>query len=827
EYFLAWTTTPWTLPSNVGLVVNGKEDYVRVKAGGDVFILAKALVESLLGENVEIIEEMKGESLAGMIYEPLFGFAKEVYAESGKVPFRVVCDSYVTLTDGTGIVHMAPAFGEDDYRIAKENDLPFAQLVDVQGKFTPEVNLWSGVFVKDADPLIIKELEATGKLFKIQNFTHNYPFCWRCDTPLLYYARDTWFIKMTSVRDELVANNDTVNWLPDHMRKGRFGSFLEGVVDWSLSRERYWGTPLPIWICDSEDCGHRHMIGSIAELREMATTGVAPDIELHKPYIDEVRIKCPKCAGAMTRVSEVIDCWFDSGAMPFAQWHYPFENADIFETQFPADFISEAVDQTRGWFYSLMAISTLLFEKSPYKNVIVLGHVLDKDGIKMSKHVGNVVDPWDVLNDQGADAIRWYFMVNSAPWLPSRFHKEAVNEAQRKFMGTILNTYAFYVLYANIDGFDPTKHKLDHSQLGELDRWILSKLNSLIAEVDEGLTEYKLTEPARAMSDFADELSNWYVRRSRERFWASGMPQDKINAYMTLYTVLSELIKLAAPFIPFLTEEIYANIVRAVDKTAPESVHLCDYPAADASLIDKALEMNMDTARQIVVLGRAARNEANIKNRQPIGKMYVKAPEISEAYVQIISEELNIKQVIFTDDMTQFTSYKFKPQLYTLGPKHGKILPKISEALANVNGNEFLAQLRAGGATIMVAEQQVELIEADVLVEATHAEGFVAQEDNGISVAVDCNLTDELIEEGFVRELVSKFQTMRKDAGFEVLDKITISLESEAKLADIFARNREEIMHEILADKTSSTTLDFAKEWNINGETAILGVKKL
>ena len=824
EYLLAWTTTPWTLPSNVGLVVNGHETYVRVMSGGEIYIVAKALAESLFGESCEITEEMTGEDICGLKYEPLFDFANEIYTQSGQEPFRVVCDSYVTLTDGTGIVHMAPAFGEDDYRIAREHGLPFAQLVDVQGKFTPEVAPWPGMFVKEADPLIIKALEQSGKLFKAHNFTHNYPFCWRCDTHLLYYARDTWFISMTAVRDKLVNNNDTVNWLPENVKKGRFGSFLENVVDWGLSRERYWGTPLPIWECD---CGHRHMIGSIAELREMAVSHVAEDIELHKPYIDEVTLKCPKCDASMTRVSEVIDCWFDSGAMPFAQWHYPFENKDIFETQFPADFISEAIDQTRGWFYSLMAISTLLFDKSPYKNVLVLGHVLDQHGQKMSKHIGNVVDPWEVLNEQGADAVRWYFMFNSSPWLPSRFYKEAVNEAQRKFMGTILNTYAFYVLYANIDGFDPTKYSLNYTELSEMDRWILSKLHSLIAEVDDALAGYKLTEPARAMNEFVDELSNWYVRRSRERFWASGMQSDKINAYMTLYTVLSELTKLAAPFIPFLTEEIYANIVRGVDKSAPESVHLCNFPKSNPSFIDKDLEANMDTARQVVVLGRAARNEANIKNRQPIGRMYVKSPKVDEAYVRIISEELNIKEVVFTDNMTTFISYNFKPQLRTLGPKYGKLVPAIGKALAEANGAGFLSLLSSGGAKLVVDGQEVELTQDDVLVEAAHAEGFMTQEDRGISVAIDCRLTDELLEEGFVREIISKLQTMRKDAGFEVLDRICVSIETGSKLAEIFECNCDEIKREVLADEISATRLDYHKEWSINGETAILGVKKL
>ncbi|MCL2617450.1 MAG: isoleucine--tRNA ligase [Defluviitaleaceae bacterium] len=824
EYFLAWTTTPWTLPSNVALCVNGKESYVRVRSGGDVYILAKALAPALFGENCDIIEEMTGESLRGTTYEPLFSFADKIYAQSGKTPYRIVCDGYVTLTDGTGIVHTSPAFGEDDYRIAKEQDLPFAQLVNPEGKFTPEVTPWAGMFIKHADPEIIKALEDGGKLFKAHTVTHNYPFCWRCHTHLLYYARDTWFISMTTLRDKLVENNNTVNWMPDNIRTGRFGSFLENVVDWGISRERYWGTPLPIWECG---CGHRHMVGSIAEMREMADVTVAPDIELHKPYIDEVTLTCPVCQGSMKRVSEVIDCWFDSGSMPFAQWHYPFENKDIFDGQFPADFISEAIDQTRGWFYSLMAISTLLFERPPYKNVVVLGHVLDKHGHKMSKHLGNVVDPWEVLNDQGADAVRWYFMFNSSPWLPSRFHKEAVNDAQRKFMGTMLNTYAFYVLYANIDKFNPAEHTLDRTQLGEMDRWVLSKLHSLIISVDDALASYKLTEPARAMNDFVDELSNWYVRRSRERFWASGMPQDKVNAYMTLYTVLSELVKLCAPFIPFLSEEIYGNIVRNTHKSAPISVHLCSFPVSDPDFIDRELEADMDTARQVVVLGRAARNEANIKNRQPIGRMYVKSAPIGEGYVRIIAEELNIKQVVFTDDMAKFTSYNFKPQLRTLGPKYGKLVPAIGAALSACAGAEFLARLRSGGATLVVDGNEVELSEADVLVEVAHAEGFMTQEDRGVCVAIDCVLTDELLEEGFVRELISKFQTMRKDAGFEVLDKISVCINAGEKLSAIFERNRGEIMREVLADEVSSAAPAHSKDWSINGEAATLGVTKL
>ncbi len=820
EYFLAWTTTPWTLPSNVALVVNAKEDYVRVKSNGEIYIMAKALVSSLIPEGYTILEEMKGATLEKMKYEPLFDFV-----QTDEECCFVCCDDYVTLTDGTGIVHMAPAFGEDDARIGKVYNLPFVQLVNEQGEFVEVVKPWVGKFVKDADPLIIEDLRKTEKLFKAANYEHSYPFCWRCDTPLLYYARDTWFVKMTQLRDNLVANNNTVNWLPENVKQGRFGNFLENVIDWGLSRERYWGTPLPIWECS---CGHKHAIGSIKELQEMGDN-VPDDIELHKPYIDNVFLNCPKCKGKMKRVTEVIDCWFDSGSMPFAQWHYPFENKELFESQYPADFISEAVDQTRGWFYTLMAISTILFDQSPYKNVIVLGHVQDKDGQKMSKHKGNVVDPWEVLNRQGADAVRWYFMINSAPWLPSRFYEDAVNEAQRKFMGTLWNTYAFYVLYANIDNFDPLDYKLDKSTLGVMDKWILSKLNTLIKIVDESLDSYKLTEPARAMNEFVDDLSNWYVRRSRERFWGKDMPQDKINAYMTLHTVLVTVTKIAAPFIPFMTEEIYSNLVKQIDKDAPESVHLCDFPIADESLIDKELEKNMGTVLKIVVEGRAARNTANIKNRQPIGLMYVKTEDeaLSEMYTQIIAEELNIKKIEFTKDVSSFTTYTFKPQLRTLGPKYGKLVPKIGEHLKTVDGNEFMQKLKQGEVTINVESTQVTLTEGDVLVESAQKEGFVAESHHGVTVVIDTNLTEELIEEGFVREIISKLQTMRKEAGFEVLDRILVYSKGNSKIEGVLTRNSDIVKGDVLADCITFESCEgYIKEWNINGETVTFGVKK-
>lgn len=821
EYFLAWTTTPWTLPSNVALCVNAAEEYSKVKSNdGKVYILATALLDTVLGEcNYEVVETYRGQDLVNTEYEPLFD-----YANPDKKAYYVVEDPYVTLTDGTGIVHIAPAFGEDDANVGRRFDLPFVQLVNDQGKFTKEVEGLEGVFVKDGDKEILKRLEESGKLFAAIPFEHSYPFCWRCDTPLLYYARDTWFISMTKVRDQLLKNNATVNWMPDNIKNGRFGNFLENVIDWGLSRERYWGTPLPIWECE---CGHREAVGSIEQLKSMSDN-CPDDIELHKPYIDRVELNCPKCGGKMHRVSEVIDCWFDSGSMPFAQWHYPFENKEIFEQNYPADFISEAIDQTRGWFYTLMAISTLIFDKSPYKNVIVLGHVQDKDGRKMSKHLGNVVDPWSVLDNQGADAVRWYFYANSAPWLPNRFDDKNVNEYQRKFMGTLWNTYAFYVLYANIDNFNPMDYKLDYSQLPPMDKWILSKLNSLVKYVDNSLENYKITESARAMADFVDELSNWYVRRSRERFWGEGMPQDKINAYMTLYTVLKTMSLLSAPFTPFMAESIYQNLVVGIDKTAPKSVHLCDFPVADESMIDAKLEANMELVLSIVVAGRAARNTANIKNRQPIGQMYVQAQSKLDAeYNDIILDELNVKNVEFVDDAAKFTSYSFKPQLRTLGKKYGKLVPQIGEYLKNGDGNALMNELKTNGAIKFTIDgTDVELAEEDVLVATAQTDGFVAESYKNTTVVLDTTLSPELIEEGFARELVSKLQTMRKEAGFEVLDRINVYYEGNDKIAEIFAKNGESIGKDVLAESVQAGKAGYSKEWNINGEKVTLSVEK-
>ena len=819
EYFLAWTTTPWTLPSNVGLTVNPSKDYARVKYDGYVAILAEALLDTVLGEgNYEIIEKMKGKDLENTRYLPLFDFI-----ENDPSGFIVCCDDYVTLTDGTGVVHTAPAFGEDDARVGQKYNLPFRQYVDSQGLMTEDVAPWAGKFVKDVDPLVVEWMRENGTLFAAVPFEHSYPFCWRCDTPLIYYARATWFIKMTQLRDKLVANNRTINWYPDNIKEGRFGNFLENVIDWGLSRERYWGTPLPIWECE---CGHRHAIGSIAELREMSPD-CPEDIELHKPFIDAVHIKCSKCGSLMTRVSEVIDCWFDSGSMPFAQFHYPFENKELFETHFPADFISEAVDQTRGWFYTLLAVSTLLFDCSSFKNCIVLGHVQDKNGQKMSKHKGNVVDPWEALNKQGADAVRWYFFANSAPWLPSRYYEEAVNEMQRKFMGTLWNTYAFYVLYANIDGFDPNQYKLEHDKLAPMDKWILSRLQTLNKFVDDGLASYKITEPARAMSEFVEELSNWYVRRSRERFWGKGMPQDKINAYMTLYTVLDSLIKITAPFTPFIAEEIYQNIVCSVNKNAPESVHLCDWPAYHEEWVDAALEKNMDVVLKAVVEGRAARNAANVKNRQPLAELFFKAEsELPQMYTDIIAEELNVKKVTFTNDVEDFTAYTFKPQLRTLGKKYGKLVPAIGEALKAVDGKAFKNALKADGkANLTIDGQEVELLEEDVLVDTAPKDGFVSSGDNVMTVVLDTNLTPALIEEGFVREITSKVQNMRKEAGFEVMDKIEVFHSGNDVIAGVLSRN--DIKADVLAEAiTQGTGGTFVKEWAINGETVTLGVLK-
>lgn len=819
-YFLAWTTTPWTLPSNVALCVNPNEAYVKIQVGDEKYILAEALVEANIEGDYTVLEKYVGTDLEHKEYEPLFNFVTP-----DKKAYYVTCDNYVTLTDGTGIVHIAPAFGEDDANVGRKYDLPFVQLVDGKGQMTKETP-WAGTFCKDVDKEILVDLEKRGQLFNAPKFEHSYPFCWRCDTPLIYYARDTWFIKMTAVKDDLIKNNSTINWIPKTIGEGRFGAWLENVQDWGISRNRYWGTPLNIWECE---CGHRHAIGSIAELKEMSDN-CPDDIELHRPFIDAVTIKCPECGKEMRRVPEVIDCWFDSGAMPFAQLHYPFENQKEFEETFPADFISEAVDQTRGWFYSLLAESTLLFDKAPYKNVIVLGHVQDENGQKMSKSKGNAVDPFEALEKHGADAIRWYFYENSAPWLPNRFHDGAVAEGQRKFMGTLWNTYAFFVLYANIDNFDASKYTLDYDKLSVMDKWLLSKLNTLVKTVDTNLENYKITETARALDDFVDELSNWYVRRSRARFWVKDMPQDKINAYMTLYNALVTLCKAAAPMIPFMTEDIYQNLVRSIDKSAPESIHLCDFPAYDEKLIDKELEKNMEEVLDIVVLGRACRNTASIKNRQPIGTMYVKAPEaLGSFYADIIKEELNVKTVEFTDDVSSFTSYSFKPQLKTLGRRFGKNINAVREILTNIDGNKAMAELKSTGTLkITVDGKEEALEEEDLLIESAQTEGFESNSDYGITVVLDTNLSDELIEEGFVREIISKIQTMRKDSGFEVMDHIKVSCEGNAKIAGIIERNKTVIVDETLADELDTAKADGnTKEWNINGETVILGVKKL
>ena len=832
-YFLAWTTTPWTLPSNVALYVNPDDDYCKVKAAdGYTYYMANALLDKVLGSLAkddapayEILENYKGADLEYKEYEPLFECQKIPCEKQGKKAHFVTCDSYVTMSDGTGIVHIAPAFGEDDANVGRKYDLPFVQFVDAAGNLTEETP-FAGLFVKDADPKVLVDLDSRGLLFDAPKFEHDYPFCWRCDTPLIYYARESWFIKMTAVRDDLIRNNNTINWIPDSIGTGRFGDWLKIVQDWGVSRDRYWGTPLNIWECE---CGHRHSIGSIEELKSMSDN--CPDeIELHRPYIDAVTIKCPKCQKQMTRVKEVIDCWFDSGAMPFAQWHYPFENEEIFNDNFPADFISEAVDQTRGWFYSLLAISTLIFNKAPYKNVIVLGHVQDENGQKMSKSKGNAVDPFDALKEHGADAIRWYFYSNSAPWLPNRFHKGAVTEGQRKFMGTLWNTYAFFVLYANIDEFDATKYTLEKDKLGVLDKWMLSKLNTLVKEVDDNLANYKITETARILQSFVDELSNWYVRRSRERFWVKGMPQDKINAYMTLYTTLVTLAKVSAPMIPFMTEDIYRNLVCSIDKDAPESIHLCDFPECDESFIDKTLEEDMEKVLDVVVLGRAARNASGIKNRQPIGKMFVKADfALNEFFTDIIEDELNVKAVEYTDDVKECTTYSFKPQLRTVGPKYGKFLGKIQAALSSLDGNTAMDELEASGSLKFDFDgDAVELTKEDLLIEATQVEGFASETDKGITVVLDTRLTDELIEEGFVREIISKIQTMRKDSLFEVMDHIKVYTSGNEKIDAIMNKNADFIKDEVLADDiiTASDCAN-SKEWNINGEKVKISVEKI
>ena len=834
-YILAWTTTPWTLPSNVALCVNPNETYVKVKAGdGYTYYMAEALLDSVLGkladeENgvkaYEILETYKGSDLENKEYEPLFDFAKDIIAKQHKKAYYVTCDTYVTMGDGTGVVHIAPAFGEDDAQVGRKYDLPFVQLVNGKGEMTEETP-YAGVFCKKADPMVLKDLEEKGLLFDAPKFEHSYPHCWRCDTPLIYYARESWFIKMTAVKDDLVRNNNTVNWIPESIGKGRFGDWLENIQDWGISRNRYWGTPLNVWECE---CGHQECIGSRAELAEKSGNPDAAQVELHRPYIDAVTIKCPDCGKEMHRVPEVIDCWFDSGAMPFAQHHYPFENKEVFEQQFPAKFISEAVDQTRGWFYSLMAESTLLFNKAPYENVIVLGHVQDENGQKMSKSKGNAVDPFEALEQYGADAIRWYFYINSAPWLPNRFHGKAVQEGQRKFMSTLWNTYAFYVLYAEIDQFDATKYTLDYEKLPVMDKWILSKLNTLVKTVDENLGNYRIPEAARALDSFVDEMSNWYVRRSRDRFWAKGMEQDKINAYMTLYTALVTVAKTAAPMIPFMTEDIYQNLVRNLDPTAPESIHLCDFPVANEQHIDKELEDNMEAVLKIVVIGRACRNTANIKTKQPIGKMYVKADfALSEYFVEIIEDELNVKSVEFTEDVSAFTSYTFKPQLRTVGPKYGKYLKQIQQTLASLDGNQAMAKLKAEGALKLDnISDEVVLCEEDLLISMAQKEGYVSDSEGGVTVVLDTNLTPELIEEGMVREIISKLQTMRKEADFEVTDRIHVTYSGSDKVGEIFEKYGENIKTVVLADTvTEGTTDGYQKEWKINGETVLLGVQK-
>ena len=843
-YFLAWTTTPWTLPSNVALCVNPEETYCKVKAvDGYTYYMAEALLDTVLGKlpdkdapegtkAYEVLETYKGSDLEYKEYEPLFDCAKEIIEKQHKKAHYIVCDTYVTMTDGTGIVHIAPAFGEDDAAVGRKYDLPFVQLVDGKGELTKETP-YAGVFVKKADPMVLKDLDEKGLLFDAPKFEHEYPHCWRCDTPLIYYARESWFIKMTAVKDDLIRNNNTVNWIPDSIGKGRFGDWLENIQDWGISRNRYWGTPLPVWECE---CGHQECIGSRAELAERSGNPEDAKVELHRPYIDAVTFKCPDCGKEMHRVPEVIDCWFDSGAMPFAQHHYPFENKDVFEKQFPAKFISEAVDQTRGWFYSLMAESTLLFNKAPYENVIVLGHVQDENGQKMSKSKGNAVDPFDALETYGAHAIRWYFYTSSAPWIPKRFSGKLVQEGQRKFMGTLWNTYAFFVLYANIDQFDATKYTLDYEKLSVMDKWLLSKLNSAIKGTDENLANYRIPEAAKVLDEFVDDMSNWYVRRSRDRFWAKGMEQDKINAYMTLYTALVEICKAAAPMIPFMTEEIYQNLVRSINTEAPESIHLCDFPAVNEAWIDKELEKNMDEVLKIVVMGRACRNSANIKNRQPIGNMYVKAPNVlSEYFVEIIEDELNVKKVNFTEDVSAYTSYTFKPQLRTVGPKYGKFLGQIQKALAELDGNKAMAELKADGVLALpTVSDDVKLSEEDLLITMTQMEGYVTEGDNTVTVVLDTNLTPELVEEGFVRELISKIQTMRKEAGFEVMDKISIYYHADEKVADIFHKYGNDIMGDVLGTEVVAEADSFdsgengiyCKEWNINGEKVLLGVKK-
>ena len=835
-YFLAWTTTPWTLPSNVALCVNPEDTYIKVKAAdGYTYYLAEALADNVLGSLAdkdsdtpayEVLETYKGSDLERKEYEPLYACAKECADKQHKKGFFVTCDTYVTMSDGTGIVHIAPAFGEDDANVGRNYDLPFVQFVTEKGEMSAETP-FAGLFVKKADPEVLKDLDAKGQLFAAPKFEHDYPHCWRCDTPLIYYARESWFIKMTEVRDDLVRNNNTVNWIPESIGTGRFGNWLENIQDWGISRNRYWGTTLKIWEC--EGCGKQESIGSRAELAERSGNPEDAKVELHRPYIDAVTFTCPDCGKTMKRVPEVIDCWFDSGAMPFAQHHYPFENKDLFEKQFPAQFISEAVDQTRGWFYSLMAESTLLFNKAPYENVIVLGHVQDENGQKMSKSKGNAVDPFDALEKYGADAIRWYFYINSAPWLPNRFHGKAVQEGQRKFMGTLWNTYAFFVLYANIDNFDATKYTLDYDNLAVMDKWLLSRLNSTVQAVDDNLAAYKIPETARALQEFVDEMSNWYVRRCRDRFWAKGMEQDKINAYMTLYTALVTIAKAAAPMIPFMTEDIYRNLVCSLDASAPESVHLCDFPEVQKEHIDKKLEADMEVVLEAVVLGRACRNTANIKNRQPIGKMFVKADAaLSQFYLDIIKDELNVKEAELTEDVSALTTYSFKPQLKTLGRRFGKNINAVREILAGLDGQAAMAELKEKGTlTIQVEGVDEALAEEDLLIEAAQMEGYVSDSDHGVTVVLDTNLTPELLEEGFVREVISKVQTMRKDAGFEVMDHIQLYVKDNDKVKDIVQKNEESLCSDVLADGvTYDEVSGFTKEWSINGEKVTLGAEK-
>ncbi len=833
-YILAWTTTPWTLPSNVALCVNPVESYVKVKAAdGRVYYMAEALLDAVLGKlgtedtpAYEVLERYTGKDLEYKEYEPLFDCSAKVAEKQRKKGYYVTCDSYVTLTDGTGVVHIAPAFGEDDANVGRKYDLPFVQLVDGKGNMTEDTP-FAGLFVKKADPEVLKDLDARELLFDAPKFEHSYPHCWRCSTPLIYYARESWFIKMTAVKEDLIRNNNTINWIPESIGKGRFGDWLENIQDWGISRNRYWGTPLNVWEC--EGCGHMESIGSREELKQMSGNDAALTVELHRPYIDEITCTCPKCQGTMRRVPEVIDCWFDSGAMPFAQHHYPFENKELFESQFPAQFISEAVDQTRGWFYSLLAESTLLFNQAPYENVIVLGHVQDENGQKMSKSKGNAVDPFDALKIYGADAIRWYFYINSAPWLPNRFHGKAVQEGQRKFMGTLWNTYAFFVLYANIDQFDATQYTLDYASLSIMDKWLLSKLNTVVGEVDSNLENYRIPEAARALQDFVDEMSNWYVRRSRERFWAKGMEQDKINAYMTLYTALVTIAKAAAPMIPFMTEDIYRNLVCSIDKDAPESVHLCDFPTVHEEMINEDLEAAMEEILDIVVLGRAARNTANIKNRQPIGTMYVCSNvELAGEYRTIILDELNVKELVFRKDLSEFTSYTFKPQLKTVGPKYGKLLNGIRTHLTEMDGRKAMEELETTGSlSFDINGSNVVLSKEDLLIDMAQMEGYVTEADNRVTVVLSTDLSEELIEEGFVREIISKIQTMRKEAGYEVMDRIHVYSNGNGRIQDLMERHGEEIRKDVMAsDILFAEAKGYVKEWNINGETVTLGVEK-